>query len=104
MYSFYGIDDLLTTIYYILKGNLKVLEFFEFILKKWNVVGFGIDTIKNAIQFSKYHNSDLEDTLQCLCAKNNGCKILLTNDKKFINCGIKILNYDEFLNLKDIKC
>jgi predicted nucleic acid-binding protein len=40
---------------------------------------------------------DLEDILQCLCAKENGCDVLITNDKKFYDCDIKIMTIKEFL-------
>ncbi|QCI27923.1 type II toxin-antitoxin system VapC family toxin [Caminibacter pacificus] len=91
-------EDMITTIYYILKGNEKILEFFEKIIEEWNIVGFGKDTILESINYCKKHKTDLEDVLQCICAKNNGCELFITNDKKFINCGIKIVNYD-FFNL-----
>ncbi len=48
--------------------------------------------------FSIKNKTDLEDTLQCFCAKENNCNIFLTSDKKFIDCGIKIQNYKEFLS------
>jgi len=40
----------------------------------------------------------LEDTLQCLCAKENDCDMLITSDKHFYNCGMKIQTASEFLN------
>jgi predicted nucleic-acid-binding protein len=95
-YKIFISEDMITTIYYILKGNEKILDFFEKILKKWNVVGFGEETILQSINYCKQHKADLEDVLQCFCAKNNGCDLFITNDKKFINCGIKIVNYDFF--------
>ena len=52
--------------------------------------------IKEAIDFSLNYKTDLEDTLQYFCAKANNC-ILLTNDKKFIDCGIEIVTYKDFL-------
>jgi predicted nucleic acid-binding protein len=55
--------------------------------------------LKKSFEYSLKHSSDLEDALQCFCAKENGCQIFLTNDKKFINCGIKILNYNQFLEM-----
>lgn len=44
-------------------------------------------------------NLDLEDLLQCLCAKENGCGYLITNDKKFCDCGVKVMSSVEFLNV-----
>jgi len=97
-YSIYISEDMITTIYYILRGDLRVLNFFQNIIQRWNVVPFGQETIKQSIEYAMNNNCDLEDTLQCFCAKNSGCDIFLTSDKKFINCGIEILDYDRFLN------
>ncbi len=99
-YEIYISEDVITTIYYVLKGNIKVLYFFKNIIKRWHVVPFGKDVIEESIDFSIQNNSDLEDTLQCLCAKKHGCKIFITNDKKFIDCGIEILDYEQFLSKK----
>lgn len=99
-YEIYISEDVITTIYYVLKGNIKVLYFFKNIVRRWNVVSFGKDMIEESIDFSIQNNSDLEDTLQCLCAKKNGCKIFITSDKKFIDCGIEILDYEQFLSKK----
>lgn len=90
-------EDMITTVYYILKGNIKVLHFFKAILKKWNVVPFGHDVIASSIDFCIQNQSDLEDTMQCLCAKKMACEIFLTSDKKFIDCGVLVLSYKEFL-------
>ena len=54
--------------------------------------------ISEDIELSLKDNLDLEDTLECLCAKSNGCNTLITHDKKFYDCGIDILTIDEFIN------
>lgn len=97
-YKVYISEDMISTIYYILKGNVRVLYFFKKFLKEWHIVPFGQDVIKKSIEFTIENGSDLEDTLQCFCAKENGCNIFLTNDTKFIECGITIIDYDEFLS------
>jgi len=96
-YKVYFSEDIISTIYYILRGNEAVLHFFKNAIQEWSVVPFGLDTINKSIEFSLKYKTDLEDTLQCFCAKANGCNIFLTNDKKFIDCGINILTYDKFL-------
>lgn len=96
-YEIYASEDMLSTVYYILKGNLQVLHFFKKILQDWHIVSFGVDGINEAIDFCLQNGGDLEDTMQCICAKNNGCKLFLTNDKKFVDCGINIINYEKFL-------
>ena len=97
-YDIYISEDMLSTIYYISKDKKATLEMFEnLIFIDWSVVGYGSDTIQEAVKLSLINNLDLEDVLQCLCAKKNGCAVLLTNDKRFYNCGISICNAKEFL-------
>jgi predicted nucleic acid-binding protein len=96
-YEFYLSEDIISTTYYIAKNHKEeTLRFFQGALKFWNIVPFGEKIIKASLEFSLKNSCDLEDTLQCFCAKENGC-ILLTNDKKFIDCGIKVVNYKDFL-------
>lgn len=94
-------EDMLSTIFYIIKDKKVVLDFFEVIYEEWNIVSFGKSVIKEAIYLCKQNpNQDLEDTMQCLCAKENSCDIFITSDKKFIECGIKIVGYGENLIYK----
>ena len=55
------------------------------------------EVIKSGIELAIEKNIDLEDILQCLCAKENGCGYLITNDKRFYDCGIKIMTTKEFI-------
>jgi predicted nucleic acid-binding protein len=92
-------EDMLTTIFYLAKKDkLKALKFLDVIQKKWKIATFGRTIIKNAINISLKNNLDLEDVLQCLCAKNHQCDTIITNDKYFYDCGIKIQTASEFLN------
>ncbi len=101
-YEIYISEDMLSTIYYISKDKKATLEMFKnLIFIDWSVVGYGSDTIQEAVKLSLINNLDLEDVLQCLCAKKNGCEVLLTNDKRFYNCGISICNAKEFLAKED---
>ncbi len=93
-------EDMLSTIFYIQKDKQLVLKFFNSIQKRWIISSYGKSVIKQGIELSLEKNLDLEDILQCLCAKENGCKALITNDKKFNNCGLSIYTIDEFLKLK----
>ena len=92
-------EDMLSTIYYINSDKKYVLAFFQKMIQKWKIVSFGKEVIEEALEFSLANNSDLEDALQCFCAKNNGCTLLLTNDKNFSHCGIAIVGYEDFLAL-----
>ncbi len=92
-------EDMITTMYYILKDKRAALEFFEeVIFIDWTILTFGKKVLEKAVQLSLEKNLDLEDVLQCLCAKENSCGAFITNDKKFYNCGMKIVNSEEFLS------
>jgi predicted nucleic acid-binding protein len=91
-------EDMLSTLFYIQKDKRKTLEFFKVIHKRWVISPFGKKVIKKAIDISFENSLDLEDVLQCLCAKENGCDVLITNDKKFYDCDIKIMTIKKFLS------
>ena len=99
-YNIFISEDMISTLFYISKDKKKMLKFLEVIQTEWTISAFGKDVIKNAIKLSLSSNLDLEDLLQCLCAKENGCEVLLTNDVKFLDCGVKVMNVDAFLNAK----
>ena len=91
-------EDMVSTLYYISNDKRATLEFLEHIVfVDWHVVPHGMPCIKEATQLSLKHGVDLEDTLQCLCAKENGCSVLITGDKRFVDCGIKVVDYEGFL-------
>ncbi len=91
-YEIYISEDMLSTIYYLVKDKQKVLKFFYDIIDEWNIVSFDRDVILEAIEFSLNKNKDFEDVLECFTAKKYDC-VLITNDKSFVNCGIKITGY-----------
>jgi len=89
---------MLSTLYYISKDKQSVLNFFQnVILIDWKILTYGQTVIQEAIEISKSKDYDLEDLLQCLCAKENQCESIITNDKKFNNCGIQIITREKFL-------
>jgi len=96
-------EDMITTLYYILKDKKSTLEFIEnVIFTDWYILVFGENVLKEAVKVSSEKNLDLEDVLQCLCAKENGCEILITNDREFFNCGLSIYTTEEFLKEKNV--
>jgi len=96
-------EDMLSTVFYLIKNKQETLRFFKTIQSKWHIVPFGAEVVQNAINLSLEKSLDLEDVLQCLCAKENGCSALITNDKKFVDCGVAIYTIDEFLSEFDDK-
>ena len=97
-YEIFISEDMLSTIYYISANKENILNFYKEIIndKYWRIIPFEKDVIKAAIDFALKNKKDLEDTLQCFVAKKYRC-ILITEDKKFVDCGIKIFNYEGFL-------
>ncbi len=94
-------EDMLTTIYYISRNKITVLAFLKTITKEWNILHFGQTIIAEAIELALDERKDLEDLLQCLCAKENNCAILITHDKTFYDCGITIYTAADFLKRKE---
>lgn len=90
-------EDMLSTIFYLCPDKQTTLWKFKFLQKNWTIVAFKKAVINDSINLSIKDNLDLEDTLQCLCAKYNKCDYLISVDKKFIDCGIKIVNYEQFM-------
>lgn len=97
-YEIFVSEDMLTTLFYISSDKQKTLLFIkEVIFVDWKIVPFGTEVIKKAIDLSLEKKLDLEDVLQCLCAKENECRVFITHDKRFYDCGVEIMTSEEFL-------
>jgi predicted nucleic acid-binding protein len=92
-------EDMLSTIFYIIKDKKSVLNFFKVIKDDWDIIPFGKNVIEGALDICIQNDYDLEDVMQCLCAKENACDVLITNDRDFCSCGIECMNAGKFLNL-----
>lgn len=91
-------EDMLSTIYYIMKDKEQTLTFFRSIVfTKWRVLAYGSEVYEEAAVKSMEKKIDFEDLLQCLCAKKNGCQFIISNDKIFYNCGVEIVSAEQFL-------
>ena len=90
-------EDMLTTIYYISKQKTTILKFLKTIIRQWTIFNFGEQVLNCAISAALENDQDLEDLLQCFCAKKNGCTAIITHDKSFYDCGISIFTASEFL-------
>ncbi len=86
--------DIFTTIYYVASKKIEhkvLLEELEKILTFISILPIDINTITKAMKISKTTNQkDLEDILQYICAKDNNCKLIVTNDKKFYSPDIEL--------------
>jgi predicted nucleic acid-binding protein len=92
-------EDMVTTLYYISQDKEATLAFLEHIVyEDWEVVPFGTELLKNATQRAMKEACDLKDTLQCFCAAKEGCEMIVTEDRSFVACGIKVLDYEKTLH------
>ena len=93
--------DLITTVYYVLrkKYGKEAIYDIEDALDIYNLIPFSNYEIKEAINLMKKNKGfkDLEDTLQYVLAKKEGCDLILTNDKKFYSPDIQIATTSQFV-------
>ncbi len=98
--------DLITTVYYVLRkkyGN-RALYDIEDSLDVYSLIPFSNYEVQEAVNLMKENMNfkDLEDTLQYVLAKKEGCDLILTNDKNFYSPDIKTISTSEFLNSMDL--
>ena len=87
-------DITILNIDYIAKKQIKdIREFLQLINTTFYISGATNDIVKQALQID---NNDLEDNIQYLIAKEQNCKIIITNDKSFYTKDIKVLSSVEF--------
>ena len=93
--------DLITTIYYILskKDKLKALESVENINKICKIIDFTNFEVNQTCTLMRENPKfkDLEDTIQYILAKKEGCDLIISNDKEFASETIKLVTTKEFL-------
>ncbi len=97
-------EDILTTVYYVVKDKKAVLNFFEYILHNWEIAAFGRNVIENAVKLCNADMElDFEDVSQSLCAGEAGCMVLITNDKNFFKDGVPVLSAEKYIRDKLMK-
>ena len=93
-------EDMLSTIYYIAKNKDRTLLFLQTIQAQWRIISYGQKVIEKSLQYALNNSCDLEDSLQCFAAIENGCEVLATSDKTFVICGdIKLVHYDNYKSI-----
>jgi len=89
------LDITILNIDYIAKKQIQnIKEFIVLINASFSVVGVSNEIISKALEIE---NSDLEDTLQYLSAKNFNSDCIITNDKSFHKADIETLSSSEFI-------
>jgi len=91
-------EDLLTTIYYIIKDKQRLLDFYSVIFEEWDILSFGTERLKEAVSICKTNSSqDFEDVIQSLSARDSSCNLIISNDRNFHDCGITIITSADFI-------
>lgn len=95
LFSAVILDIIVLNIDYVAKKQVKdIKEFIRLLNSNFSVVGVSNEIIAKALEIE---NSDFEDTLQYLSAKNFDCECIITNDKSFYKADIETLSSKEFI-------
>ena len=93
-------SDLITTVYYVLSkvDKEKALTDIKQIMNIFSLIPFGKEEVKESIELMEKDQNfkDLEDTLQYVLAKKEGCELILSNDKNLYSPDIDVLTTKAF--------
>ena len=91
----YVADITLLNIDYIASAQTKEIRaFLEIVNQSFSVVG--ADNRVFDLAFS-INNSDMEDSIQYVCASMEKCSVIVSNDKKFYRGDIEVLSSQRFV-------
>ena len=92
----YILDITVLNIDYVAKKQMKnIQEFIQLLSATFTIVGADNAIIDEALTLE---NSDFEDSVQYIMAKNLACDVIITNDKDFVkNSAIEVLSSKRFL-------
>ena len=92
----YILDITVLNIDYVAKKQMKnIQEFIQLLSATFTIVGADNAIIDEALALE---NSDFEDSVQVIVAKNLACDVIVTNDKDFVqNSEIEVLSSKQFL-------
>jgi predicted nucleic acid-binding protein len=77
------------------KQQVDAKDFLKLLVQDCKVIGADNNLSIEALNLD---NSDFEDSLQYVCAKNSGCEYIISNDKSFYRGEIEVLSSSEFVN------
>ena len=93
--------DLITTIYYLDSKRDKqvALSNIEKLIRTVYVIDFSNKEIAQTCQLMRENQNykDLEDTIQYILAKKEGCDLIISNDTGFYSEEIPVMSSKEFL-------
>ena len=94
--------DIITTIYYVYSkiDKTDVLRKIERVNQILKVIEFSNKEITQTCQLmgENPNYKDLEDTIQYILAKKEGCELIISNDKGFYSEEIPVMSSKEFVN------
>lgn len=92
--------DLITTIYYILSKISKeqALLGIEQINKFCNIIEFSNKDVESTCKLMRENSkfSDLEDAMQYVLAKREGCEVIISNDRNFFSPELPLFSSEKF--------
>ena len=100
--NLYTSSDIITTVYYVLVKHTRNSKLSLQAIKEINsyviLIDFSNDEIEKSIELMENDKNfkDLEDTLQYVLAKKEGCELILSNDKNFYSTDIEKLSTKAF--------
>jgi len=90
------LDITILNIDYVAKKQIQNTNAFLMTVNQlFQVLGASNKSIEKALHIE---NNDLEDNLQYICAKEAGCKVIITNDKNFYSETIEKMTSIEFVS------
>jgi len=93
--------DLITTIYYLdsKRDRLTALSNIEELNRTTKIIDFSNKEITQTCQLMRDNPNfkDLEDTIQYILAKKEGCDLIISNDKAFYSEEIPVMSSKAFL-------
>jgi predicted nucleic acid-binding protein len=103
LFKAYISDITLLNIDYIAKKQIKDIKpFLSLINETFTVLGANNEIFSKALSIN---NKDIEDNVQYICAKQQKCNYIITNDKTFYKKDIKLITSQNFTkkHLQDTK-
>lgn len=96
MFQAIVLDVTLLNIDYVARKQIKdIRNFIKLVNEKFTVVGANNTSFVKALELD---NKDLEDNLQYICAEDEKCMLIITNDKSFYKGELKCMGSLEFVN------
>ena len=77
------------------KQKVNTKDFLKALVQTCKITGANNALSSEALALD---NSDFEDSLQYVCAKSEGCDYIISNDKRFYQGEIDVLNSDKFVD------